>query len=166
LRALKFLSYLAVVGFMLAGQVCLAADAATKGLVPPFISAKITVADIARSEAFYTKIIGLKVVARVDLPHASEVVMTQNGDPFEAALVIWAHKVPKEPIVVGNGFREMVFVTYDPYGLVKRIKDAGMEETFPITEMDPSPLKTVSKLVVWHGKDPDGYGVEVLQLKR
>jgi len=152
-------------GVIWLAQASMAAETPPKNLVEPYIMTKIDVKDIDRSEAFYTKVMGMKAVAVVDNARLKEVALTLSGEPFDATLMLWSSKDPnKKPAVIGDGFRTMIFVTKDIHGLIKRIKDAGMEETRPIVEMAPSPLQTISspekisKLLVWHDKDPDGYG--------
>jgi predicted enzyme related to lactoylglutathione lyase len=164
LRAFKFLSTLAIAGLMMVTQSSQAAEVKKGALVPAAIMAKINVSDLERSATFYSKVIGLKEVARVDLPAFKEVILTQTGDPYEAAIVLLEFK-EKKPLVMGTAFNTLVFVTHDIKAMAQRVKDGGgtMGE---IAERSPSPLPTVSVLRVAHGKDPDGYGLELLEMVR
>jgi catechol 2,3-dioxygenase-like lactoylglutathione lyase family enzyme len=171
MREPRLLNWLIVFGVIFLAGASVAAETTPKALVEPYLMTKIVVKDIDRSEAFYTKVMGMTAVAVVDNAKLKEVALTMTGKPFDASIMLWSSKDPnKKPAVVGDGFRTFIFVTKDIHGMIKRIKDAGMEETRPLVELAPSPLQTlsspekISKLLVWHGKDPDGYGLEVIEM--
>jgi catechol 2,3-dioxygenase-like lactoylglutathione lyase family enzyme len=114
----------------------------------------LNAADMARSETFYTEVIGLKVAIRVP----------QDGPPMEIALCVSGSLTGGDPFVVlanlgeplqpgREGFGRVIINTTDAEAVVRRAADAGFEA---VSHGQPG-------RPVYFLTDPDGYRVELYQ---
>jgi catechol 2,3-dioxygenase-like lactoylglutathione lyase family enzyme len=124
---------------------------------PPLIrmgGVALNVADMARSEAFYTEVIGLKVAIRVP----------QDGPPMEIALCVSGSLTGGDPFVVlaslgeplkpgREGFGRVIINTTGADAVARRATDAGYSATSHGAADRP----------VYFISDPDGYRVELYQ---
>ena len=108
----------------------------------------LNVADLERSKAFYTDVLGLKVAARVPAQGpAFEYLLGLTGDINADTLVVLTRKQPQPG---ATSFGRVIVVAPDGRKLAERAAAAG----FP-------PDKIVDGTNIL--KDPDGYAIEVYQ---
>ena len=114
----------------------------------------LNAADMARSEAFYTEVIGLKIAIRVP----------QDGPPMEIALCVSGSLTGGDPFVVlaslgeplkagREGFGRVIINTTDAEAVARRATDAGYTAEAHGSAGRP----------VYFISDPDGYRVELYQ---
>jgi catechol 2,3-dioxygenase-like lactoylglutathione lyase family enzyme len=117
----------------------------------------LNVADLKRSEKFYTEIVGLKVAIRVPNNEAPiEIALSVSGDitggdPF----VVLANL--GEPLTDGReGFGRVIINTTDATAIARKATDAGFAAK---SLSQPGP----DSRPVFFLTDPDGYHVELYQ---
>jgi len=122
---------------------------------PDFLTAVgIGVSDLARSEDFYTRVLGMKRTAVFNLAYMNEVMLAHEG----RSAVILMHYTDGRAVNYRANPVKLVFYVTDPKGLIERIRGEGL----PIT-LEPAPNEALGGAVVGMGEDPDGYGVELIQ---
>jgi lactoylglutathione lyase len=117
----------------------------------------IGVSDIARSEDFYTRVLGMSVQQRIDLPHLKEVVVGYEG---RTSVVLMHWLDGSERNYKANAVK-LVFFVPDPKGLIAKICADGL----PI-QRDAEVMPEFHNMMIGLAEDPDGYVVELLELPR
>lgn len=114
----------------------------------------IGVSDMARSEDFYTRVLGMQVQQRIDLPHLQEVVVGFEG----RTSVVLMHWLDGSNPNYRNNPIKLVFYVPDAKAMIERIRTDGLEIT-----REAEPLADFGNMVIGLGLDPDGYVVEFIQ---
>jgi catechol 2,3-dioxygenase-like lactoylglutathione lyase family enzyme len=114
----------------------------------------IGVSDLARSEAFYTGVLGMKVQQRIDLPHIKEIVVSHEG----RTAVVLMHWLDGSARNYNGSAVKLVFFVPDAKGLMQKIREAGM----PI-QREAEIMPEFNNMIIGLGEDPDGYVIELLQ---
>lgn len=114
----------------------------------------IGVSDMARSEDFYTRVLGMSVQQRIELPHLREVIVGYEG---RTSVVLMHWLDGSNPNYRDNPVK-LVFYVPDAGALIERIRADGL----PITR-EAEPLPDFNNMVIGLGQDPDGYVVEFIQ---
>ena len=114
----------------------------------------IDVADLERSEAFYTEVLGLQVLTRIDTPDVREVIV---GNPGEGSHLMLARRSDVDGPIEPSGLWKIYVATDDSPGLYERAVAAGAEAVAP-----PQHLERF-RVTIAFVKDPDGYLVELGQ---
>ena len=123
-------------------------------------AAGIVVRDLERSVAFYTSVVGMQETQRFDVPDMKleEVIMAYPGSPT-AALVLMHYtdsgEVDRSYVDIGG---KLVFSVDDPVALIDAARADGCEVV-------REPEKVPGFGLLGFVKDPDGYALEVLQLR-
>ncbi len=115
----------------------------------------IYVADIERSERFYTEIIGLKVQSRTEIPDVHEIVLA--ADHGGGRLQLAERYVNGQPIDHGFALWKIYMNVDDCVEVHDRAVAAGYTSTMAPQRLDRWPV-TVGFIL-----DPDGYSIELLQ---
>lgn len=114
----------------------------------------IGVSDLARSEDFYTRVLGMQVQQRIELPHLREVIVGFEG---RTSVVLMHWLDGSEPNYRNNPVK-LVFFVPDAKGLMERIRADGL----PVSrEAEVAP--EFNNMIIGLAEDPDGYVVELLQ---
>jgi lactoylglutathione lyase len=121
------------------------------------IHSMIRVLDEARAAAFYKAAFGLEQFDRIDFDTFTLIYLRAPGSSFELELTV--NKGQTEPYDLGNGYGHIAVSVDDLDAEHARMEQAGLA---------PGPLRSLShdgkKLASFFFiKDPDGYGIEVLQ---
>ena len=116
----------------------------------------IYVADIERSERFYTEIIGLKVQSRTEIPDVHEIVLA--ADNGGGRLQLAQRYVDGKPVDHGFALWKIYMNVDDCVATHKKAVDAGYTSTMEPARLDRWPV-TVGFI-----NDPDGYSIELIQL--
>jgi lactoylglutathione lyase len=122
----------------------------------------IGVSDLKTSVDFYTRICGMKEVQSFKLDHMDEVVLSFSGDNSisrGSRLLLMHWTDGSEPNYKNNPIR-IILGLQDIHKTVNRVRAEGYELVRP-----PSHSK-VTNMFFAYVKDPDGYLVELLQLKQ
>ena len=114
----------------------------------------IGVSDLARSEAFYTGVLGMTVQQRIDLPHIKEIVVSHEG----RTAVVLMHWLDGSPRNYNGSAVKLVFFVPDAKGLIGKIREAGL----PI-QREAERVPEFNNMIIGLGEDPDGYVIELLQ---
>ena len=117
----------------------------------------IGVSDIARSEDFYTRVLGMSVQQRIDLPHLQEVVVGYEG---RTSVVLMHWLDGSERNYKANAVK-LVFFVPDPKAVIAGIRADGL----PI-QREAEVMPDFHNMVIGLAEDPDGYVVELIELPR
>jgi lactoylglutathione lyase len=114
----------------------------------------IGVSDMARSEDFYTRVLGMQVQQRIDLPHLQEVVVGYEG----RTSVVLMHWLDGSNPNYRNNPIKLVFYVPDAKAMIEAIRADGLEIT-----REAEPLADFGNMTIGLGVDPDGYVMEFIQ---
>jgi lactoylglutathione lyase len=115
----------------------------------------IYVADIERSERFYTEVIGLKVQSRTEIEDVHEVVLA--ADEGGGRLQLAERYNNGQPIDHGFALWKTYMIVDDAADVYAKAMAWGCESVMEPTQLERWPV-TVAFIL-----DPDGYTVELLQ---
>lgn len=114
----------------------------------------IGVADMVRSEDFYTRVLGMQVQQRIELPHLREVIVGFEG----RTSVVLMHWLDGSNPNYRNNPVKLVFYVPDAKKMIEAIRADGLAIT-----REAEPLADFNNLIIGLGTDPDGYVVEFIQ---
>ncbi len=114
----------------------------------------IGVADMVRSEDFYTRVLGMQVQQRIELPHLREVIVGFEG----RTSVVLMHWLDGSNPNYRNNPVKLVFYVPDAKAVIEAIRADGLEIT-----REAEPLADFGNMVIGLALDPDGYVVEFIQ---
>ncbi len=114
----------------------------------------IGVADMVRSEDFYTRVLGMQVQQRIELPHLREVIVGFEG----RTSVVLMHWLDGSNPNYRNNPVKLVFYVPDAKAVIEAIRADGLEIT-----REAEPLADFGNMIIGLGLDPDGYVVEFIQ---
>jgi lactoylglutathione lyase len=118
--------------------------------VTAFLHAKLDVADLERSEAFYRGLLGLREVVRYPIPAGTILQLSPDGQP--PGVELWHDRdTPPDPPTRLH----VAFAVDDTRAWVERLRAAGVH-----VEQEPF---TVGHEVIAFVRDPDGYLIELNQ---
>jgi lactoylglutathione lyase len=115
----------------------------------------IYVADIERSERFYTEVIGLKVQSRTEIEDVHEVVLA--ADEGGGRLQLSERYNNGQPVDHGFALWKTYMIVDDAADVYAKAMAWGCESVLEPTQLDRWPV-TVAFIL-----DPDGYTIELLQ---
>ncbi|HUZ74827.1 MAG TPA: lactoylglutathione lyase [Stellaceae bacterium] len=119
----------------------------------------VRVFDLDRSIDFYTRLLGMKLLRRRDVPEGRYTIafVGYDSDDTNAVLELTHNWDQKEPYTIGSGFGHVAVAAPDLYKLCEGLAKEGVKIPRP-----PGPLKfgTVHMAFV---EDPDGYKIELIQ---
>lgn len=116
----------------------------------------IAVTDLARSEDFYTRVMGLEVQDRIEIPEAKEIVLGAQGS--ECKLQLAQKTAQQGPIDHGDEALWKFYIYTDDIEQVHAAAvDYGCTVETPPTRLEQWPV-TIAMII-----DPDGYRIELLQ---
>ena len=115
----------------------------------------IYVDDIARSEAFYTDIIGLKLQGRTEIDDVHEIVLA--ADQGGGRLQLAERYNGRQPIDHGFALWKIYMNVDDCVATHQKAVDAGYTSMMEPQRLDRWPV------IVGFIEDPDGYSIELLQ---
>jgi lactoylglutathione lyase len=121
----------------------------------------IRVRDLEKSIAFYTGMLGMKVLRRNDYPDGKfTLAFVGYGDEKSSTVIELTHNWDRaEPYGLGDGFGHMALGVPDIYKACDRLAAEGVKITRP-----PGPMKH-GKTVIAFVEDPDGYKIELIERK-
>lgn len=119
----------------------------------------IRVRDLDASIAFYTDLLGMKLLRRQDYSGGEfTLAFVGYGDESDSTVVELTHNWgQKEPYDLGAGFGHLAFGVPDIYGTCEGLAAAGVNITRP-----PGPMKHGSTVIAFV-EDPDGYKIELIE---
>jgi lactoylglutathione lyase len=118
----------------------------------------IRVGDLDRAIAFYTEVLGMKLLRRQDYPDGRfTLAFVGFGPESEQAAIELTHNWDTSSYDLGNGFGHVAIEVADAYAACAEIKGRG-----GIVTREAGPMKH-GKTVIAFVQDPDGYKIELIQ---
>ena len=118
----------------------------------------IRVGNLDRSVAFYTEVLGMRVLRRTDYPEGRfTLVFVGFGDESEGAVIELTHNWDTSAYELGNGFGHIALEVPDAYAACAEIKQRGGRVT-----REAGPMKHGTTVIAFV-EDPDGYKIELIQ---
>jgi len=120
----------------------------------------IRVGDLDRSIAFYTGVLGMKLLRRKDYPDGKfTLAFVGYGDESEHAVIELTHNWETKSYEIGNGFGHIAVAVADAYKACEDVKAKGGKVTRPA-----GPMKHGGSVIAFV-EDPDGYKIELIERK-
>ena len=118
----------------------------------------IRVGDLDRSIAFYTDILGMKVLRRRDYPDGKfTLAFVGYGDEADHTVIELTHNWETSAYELGNGFGHLAVAVPDAYKACEMVKAKGGKVT-----REAGPMKHGTAVIAFV-EDPDGYKIEFIQ---
>ncbi|HXF80235.1 MAG TPA: lactoylglutathione lyase [Usitatibacter sp.] len=118
----------------------------------------IRVGDLDRSIAFYTDVLGMKLLRRKDYPDGKfTLAFVGYGDESEQAVIELTHNWETKKYDLGNGFGHIALSFPDVHKACDAVKAKGGKVT-----REPGPMKFGGSVIAFV-EDPDGYKIEFIQ---
>jgi len=120
----------------------------------------LRVGDLDRSVAFYTEVLGMRLLRRTDYP-AGKFTLAFVGyqDESEGAVLELTHNWGVESYEIGTGYGHVALAVPDAYAACAAIKARGGKVV-----REAGPMKHGTTVIAFV-EDPDGYKVELIQAK-
>jgi len=117
----------------------------------------LRVGDLDRSIAFYTEILGMKLMRKNDYPEGKFTnVFIGYGDETTDAVLELTHNWEMSEYDIGSAYGHIAIEVDDVYRAVEDIRKRGGE-----ISREASPMKGGSRVLAFV-RDPDGYAIELL----
>jgi lactoylglutathione lyase len=118
----------------------------------------LRVGDLERSLAFYTGVLGMKLLRRQDYPDGRfTLAFVGFGPESEGAVIELTHNWGTDRYDVGTGFGHVAIEVDDAYAACAQIKAKGGKVT-----RQAGPMKHGTTVIAFV-QDPDGYKIELIQ---
>lgn len=120
----------------------------------------LRVGDLDQSLSFYCDVLGMKLLRRKDYPGGEfTLAFVGYGDESEEAVLELTYNWGVETYELGSAYGHIALGVDDIYTTCDTIKARGGQVT-----REPGPMKHGSTVIAFV-EDPDGYKVELIQLK-
>ena len=118
----------------------------------------LRVGDLDRSIAFYTEVLGMRLLRRHDYPEGKfTLAFVGFQDEAEGAVIELTHNWGVESYELGNGYGHIALEVPDAYAACEAIKARGGRVT-----REAGPMKHGTTVIAFV-EDPDGYKIEFIQ---
>ena len=120
----------------------------------------LRVTDLERSLAFYTGVLGMKLLRRTDYPEGKfTLAFVGYGDEAHGAVIELTHNWGVEKYDLGNAFGHVAIEVADAHAACDAIRQRGGKVV-----REAGPMKHGSTVIAFV-EDPDGYRIELIQKK-
>ena len=120
----------------------------------------LRVGHLERSIAFYTRVLGMKVLRRQDYPEGKfTLAFVGYGDEASYAVLELTHNWETASYDLGNGYGHVAIEVPDAYQACEDVKKRGGKVT-----REAGPMKHGTTVIAFV-EDPDGYKIELIQEK-
>jgi len=120
----------------------------------------LRVGDLDRSLAFYTDVLGMKVLRRTDYPEGKfTLAFVGYQAESEGAVIELTHNWDTSGYDLGTGYGHIALEVEDAYAACAAIKEKG-----GLVTREAGPMKH-GKTVIAFAEDPDGYKIELIEHK-
>jgi lactoylglutathione lyase len=120
----------------------------------------LRVADLEKSLAFYTGVLGMKLLRRTDYPDGKfTLAFVGFGDEASNSVIELTHNWGVEKYEIGNAFGHIAIEVANAYAACEKIKQLGGRVV-----REAGPMKHGSTVIAFV-EDPDGYKIELIQKK-
>jgi lactoylglutathione lyase len=118
----------------------------------------IRVGNLEASLAFYTNVLGMKVLRRKDYPTGEfTLAFVGYGDEATGAVIELTHNWGRTTYEKGDGFGHIAIGASDIGAVCERVRNAGYNVT-----REPGPMKHGGSVIAFV-EDPDGYKIELIE---
>ena len=118
----------------------------------------LRVIDLERSLAFYTGVLGMKLLRRKDYEAGRfTLAFIGYGDEASTAVLELTHNWDTDHYTLGDAFGHVAVGTDDIHGTCDRIRAAGGKIV-----REPGPMKHGTTVIAFV-EDPNGYRIELIQ---
>ncbi|WP_103670363.1 lactoylglutathione lyase [Pseudanabaena sp. BC1403] len=120
----------------------------------------IRVGDLERSLDFYSNVLGMKILRRKDYPDGRfTLAFVGYGDESSNAVIELTHNWDTSAYDIGTGYGHIALGMENIYTACDAIREKGGKIT-----REPGPMKHGTTEIAFV-EDPDGYKIELIQLK-
>ncbi len=120
----------------------------------------LRVGDLDRSLAFYTEVLGMRLLRRQDYPDGRfTLAFVGYGDEAESAVLELTHNWDTAAYDLGNAFGHVAIAVPDAYAACDAIRARGGKVV-----REAGPMKHGTTVIAFV-EDPDGYKIELIQRK-
>jgi lactoylglutathione lyase len=120
----------------------------------------LRVGDLEKSIAFYTEVLGMKVLRRKDYPEGRfTLAFVGYQDEAEGTVLELTHNWDTSKYDLGTGYGHIAIEVDDAYQACEEVKKRGGKVT-----REAGPMKH-GVTVIAFVEDPDGYKIEFIQKK-
>ncbi|GAA4532922.1 lactoylglutathione lyase [Chelativorans composti] len=118
----------------------------------------LRVKDLDASIRFYTEVLGMNLLRKLDFPEGKfTLAFVGYGPEEETAVLELTYNYDHGPYDLGSGYGHIALETKDIYATVEKLRAAGAQIV-----REPGPMKH-GKTHIAFIKDPDGYMIELVQ---
>ena len=118
----------------------------------------IRVGDLDKSIAFYTDVLGMKLLRRKDYPGGKfTLAFVGYGAESEEAVLELTHNWETDGYDLGDGFGHVALGVEGIYDVCEKIREAGGK-----ISREPGPMKHGTTVIAFV-EDPDGYKIELIE---
>ncbi|OFZ69216.1 MAG: lactoylglutathione lyase [Betaproteobacteria bacterium RBG_16_56_24] len=120
----------------------------------------LRVVDLEKSLAFYTGVLGMKLLRRTDYPDGKfTLAFVGFNDEASGAVIELTHNWGTEKYDLGNAYGHIAIEVEDAYTACEKIKQRGGKVV-----REAGPMKHGATVIAF-AEDPDGYRIELIQRK-
>jgi len=120
----------------------------------------IRVGNLDRSLAFYTELLGMRLLRKKDYPGGLfTLAFVGYGDEADHTVVELTHNWDTERYDIGSGFGHLALGVEDIYQACEKLRARGAKIT-----REPGPMKHGTTEIAFV-EDPDGYKIELIERK-
>ena len=120
----------------------------------------LRVGDLDRSLAFYTEVLGMRLLRRQDYPEGRfTLAFVGYGDAADGAVLELTHNWDTAAYELGNAFGHVAIAVPDAYAACDAIRARGGKVV-----REAGPMKHGTTVIAFV-EDPDGYKIELIQRK-
>ena len=120
----------------------------------------IRVGDLDRSLAFYTEVLGMRLLRRQDYPAGRfTLAFVGYGPESEGAVLELTHNWDTASYELGSGFGHVAIEVSDAYAACEQIRQRSGKVV-----REAGPMKHGTTVIAFV-EDPDGYRIELIQRK-
>ncbi len=120
----------------------------------------LRVVDLELSIAFYTDVLGMKLLRRKDYPEGKfTLAFIGYGNEHDCAVIELTHNWGVEKYELGNAYGHIAIEVEDAYASCEKIKQRGGKVV-----REAGPMKHGNTVLAFV-EDPDGYKIELIQKK-
>lgn len=121
----------------------------------------IRVGDLEKSIAFYTEVLGMRLLRRKDYPDGRfTLAFVGYGEETDNSVIELTHNWDTASYDIGNGFGHLAVEVDDAYQACDEVKKRGGK-----VARDAGPMKHGTTIIAFV-EDPDGYKIEFIQRNR
>ncbi len=118
----------------------------------------IRVGDLDKSLAFYTDVLGMRLLRRTDFPEGKfTLAFIGYQDEADGAVLELTHNWGVDHYELGTGYGHVALAVDDAYAACSEIKARGGKVT-----REAGPMKGGTRVIAFV-EDPDGYKIELIQ---